>query len=496
MRLYLYRLDMKNKLKKSINTYVIASMLILTSIFSGMLLPTIAAHAASTGGTVGKWQTQTNALPLSLLAANSIVYNGYVYVFGGFNPDNGDAVNTVFSAQIDSAGNVGEWNGQGNTPMPISLFGSSAVVYNGYVFIIGGTNNTLNAPTRSIYSAPLVDGAVGEWTTYENNLPIALGFQTIVEENGYLYLVDGASADPDGNFILSNSVFSAPINNNGTLGSWTQQANFPDSRSYSTSVAQDGYLYIFGGNGSGSTIFDTVYSAPITDGHVGTWTQTNSMPQPMLGSVSVVYGGKIYLLGGDNGTGNSFDTVFSATLNNGSAGTWKNEGNSLPSPLFLSTSGLNNGYVYVVGGGNSNGILNTVYSAQLFINSLDQSASVLAGTHSTIPILSGAIDNPDPSSLTILTQPLHGTATAGTDGITYTPANSFNGSDSLTYRICSDAVSSRCSIVTLNLTVALQPPNTGFGETLSNPMGSFARFVIAGVVLLFASYATRKRYTK
>jgi N-acetylneuraminic acid mutarotase len=463
-----------------------------------MLVPAVAAHATSGG--VGTWTTQTNSLPANLLVASSVVWDGYVYVIGGF--DGNGPVNTVYSAQIDNSGNVGEWNGQGNTPMPIPLFGTSAVVYNGYIFVIGGSDSSIGFghPVSTVFSAPLSSGSVGEWTLLDKSLPIPLEFHSAVESNGYVYVTSEITSDPDGNPVPSNLVFSAPLNNDGTTGDWTTQTEtMPVATYMNTSVAYNGYLYSFGGRDDlDQTARSDVYSAPISNGTVGPWSTTESLPASLYGSNSIMYNGRVYVIGGGDTTNEGLsNSVYSASLNSGMVGAWTNENNSLPLPLVYSTSVLNNGYVYVISGGtNQEGfVANFVFSAPL-LGTLDQTASVSGNNRTTISILAGAIDNPDPSTLTIITQPQHGSATASMNGIVYTPTNGFTGSDSLVYRICSSSGSNQCALVTLSVTVSLQPPTTGFGDELTNPLATITAFVAASIALIALSLALRKYQPK
>ncbi len=71
----------------------------------------------------------------------------------------------------------------------------------------------------------------------------------------------------------------------------------------------------------------------------------------------------------------------------------------------------------------------------------DDVASTLEDTPVIIDILSNDTDpqnNLDPSSVTIVTQPINGTGSinSNTGALTYTPSENFNGSDRIVYRVC------------------------------------------------------------
>ena len=68
-----------------------------------------------------------------------------------------------------------------------------------------------------------------------------------------------------------------------------------------------------------------------------------------------------------------------------------------------------------------------------------------------------------PSTVTITTAPLHGTATVNTatGDITYTPAAGYTGTDTLRYQVCDDQVPSKCASANQIITIRpLNAPNT------------------------------------
>ena len=170
-------------------------------------------------GTVGSttnttWTTiTTNPLPTTLAHhaiaeaddTNSIVPVGkrYIYVIGGqvnFT-DVAGGTNTVYIASVDSTtGAVSTWTAS-TTTLPKSLFGLSATVHNGYLYVAGGLDTT-GTPVRDVYSAPInSDGTVGAWITSSNSLPAATSFGNVVVFGGILYYIDG---DPNPSILPNN----------------------------------------------------------------------------------------------------------------------------------------------------------------------------------------------------------------------------------------------------------------------------------------------------
>ena len=228
---------------------------LVTAIIAGLLMSSIAitAYAASPG--VGSWNT-TTALPTTTYASSSVTYNGYVYELGGNNSSN--IINGVYYAPLNANGTVGAWST--TTALPDAMDGSTSIVNNGYVYEIGGqdvSNNSLQV----VYYAPLnANGTVGAWST-TTALPSSLGIATSVVYNGYVYELGGQLT----NNTYVNTVYYAPLSSNGTVGTWSTTTALPTNLGYATSVVYNGFVYEIGGQlTSGGTIVSTVYDASIT----------------------------------------------------------------------------------------------------------------------------------------------------------------------------------------------------------------------------------------
>lgn len=291
--------------------------------------------------------TNTTALPDARNIPNSVVYNGYVYVIGGGY--NGSAQNTVYYAPLNANGTVGVWDT--TTSLPDARWCSASVVYNGYVYVICGRSE------NTVYYAPLnADGTVGVWNT-TTSLPDVRGYSAAVVYNSYVYVIGGW----DSGYNIQNTVYYASLNANGTVGVWNTTTSLPDARSDHTSAVYNGYVYTIGGwNGSAQS---TVYYAPLNaNGTVGVWNTTMSLPDIRCDLASVVCNGYIYAIGGEFGDDKSAQsTVYYAPLNaNGTVGVW--DTTYLPVAREEHASVVYNGYIYVIGGHDSSGTYyNTVW---------------------------------------------------------------------------------------------------------------------------------------
>jgi len=202
---------------------------------------TVLSNTLSNAGTVGgTWQgVATSPLPATVAhhamaeadPTNSLVASGkaYVYVIGGqrLSADVG-GTSAVYMASVDpTTGAVGTWTQLTNS-LPQALMGASANVHNGYVYVAGGLN-TSGAPVATVYSAPVnADGTIGTWTTATNALPTARAFGTMVIFGGIIYYINGdpnASIPPNIQGVGDKDVYYASAIR-GVIGTWTLNGNF------------------------------------------------------------------------------------------------------------------------------------------------------------------------------------------------------------------------------------------------------------------------------
>ena len=346
---YEAKLDMIKKVRRHLSSTGLRSGLAVAIVLLAGALFTGSVYAASQLGT---WNS-TTVIPDSLSQATSVSYNGYVYELGG--DDNSGIVNTVYYAPLNPNGTVGTWNT--TTVLPDALSAATSVVYNGFIYELGGVDNS--GTVNTVYYAPLnPNGTVGAWST-TTVLPDSLSYASAVVNNGFVYELGGG--DNGGNV---NTVYYAPLHPNGTVGTWNTTTVLPDFIVAATSVVNNGYVYeIAGQNNTDNTA--TVYYAPLnSNGTVGAWSTTTSLPDILSFAGSVVSDNYVYELGGADDSG-SVDTVYYAPLNpNGTVGSWSAT-TALPSVLTFGTSVVSNGYIYELGGADGSGVTATVYSSAI-----------------------------------------------------------------------------------------------------------------------------------
>lgn len=266
-------------------------------------------------------------------------------------------INKAFAS---APGSVSGWGTTTSLPSPMQA--TSSVQYNGYIYTLGGGNQVL-------YSKINADGSIGSWTISPNNLPQVESAPSALAYNGYLY----SFAGQDG--VMTNTVYYAPINIDGSIGTWVTTTALPNTLNQANVEVFDGYVYYLGGNNNGIHV-NTIYTAPINaNGSIGTWA-TSSTPLPIYGrgAATTVFGGYLYYITGGNCTqandgGTCYQNLaYSAPLSaNGGVGTWTQLSNVPPQGVFAQASTVQNGYIFTAGGMTSSGLTTTdvVYSAPL-----------------------------------------------------------------------------------------------------------------------------------
>jgi hypothetical protein len=243
------------------------------------------------------WTTPI-ALPVALTGLRAVVVPGasntsaFVVVTGGY--DGASNQNRVFSETLNADGTLtGSWTSIPTNLLPVTLAHhgmaeadpSNSLVSAGsrFIYVIGGQQNSTDAPggVTSVYRASVDPntGAVGAWTQLASSLPESLVGHAVSLFNGQIYVVGGLRADG----TPSPNVYSAAVNSDGSLGTWTKQANaYPAGVSFATAFGFGGKLYVIDGdsanstnpNAQGSSGTNTVNFAAASRGTVGTWTAT------------------------------------------------------------------------------------------------------------------------------------------------------------------------------------------------------------------------------
>ncbi len=345
---------------------------------NGSILNSVAYAPINTSGTLGSWTTSANVMNNARQDFDVVIYNGYMYVSGG--QDSGGELDGVEYAAVNSDGSIGSWTP--TTSLPGVRRAHALQAFNDYLYVIGGVPTT---PSMVTYRASInSDGTLGSWIstgtlpTHRSNLRGASHVY-----NGRIYLVggcfNGCPGVGSGNYSLyQTTVQYADINSDGTLGSWNNTTSFTGGRTNATSLLYNGYIYVLGGTDTaGSTPLSDVQFAPINNnGTLGSWEYTTNLNVERYENSAAVFNGMLYVIGGRSGVSPNTNQVQFQAVNNagqGGPGSWSTS-STLSTARKNHASIVVNGYIYAMGGC-TNGACSSVASDILYA-SLDAKGSI------------------------------------------------------------------------------------------------------------------------
>lgn len=229
------------------------------------------------------------SLPYELDHAPSVVYDGKIYVIGGFLKDK---ITTDKMLIYDPETN--EWTE--GTPLPSPRASAVAEVINGSIYVISGLD-TEHDPVaiNEVYHI--------ENDTWTSKAAMPGDHQlkhhaASAEVDGKIYVIGGrlfGNGVPneinDALTNLDDNWMYDPIGNN-----WTLVESMPIRRSGFTAESLDGKIYVFGGQVAKGSITNAESYDPVAD----KWTIEPNMKINRSGLSAVAYDGKIYVFGGQH----------------------------------------------------------------------------------------------------------------------------------------------------------------------------------------------------
>jgi N-acetylneuraminic acid mutarotase len=311
-------------------------------------------------GTLGAWQFTSN-MNVSRWKNHAVTGNGYIYVVGGVRPDDVYERN-IECAKVNTDGTLGAWT---LTNIYIPAAGAmQAVSKEGYLYVIGGSDGT-NPYYKTVLKAQMTaNGGLGEWQSVE---PMNYGraWHGAYATDSSIYVLGGRMVDSS----FSNSVeFLANESVASTASTWTfATTTLNKGREAFSLIPAKGYLYALGGVADYySNWLKTIERAPINaDGSVGTWTNIGNLPGNWAHGSALLINDNIYIVGGQPCEGGDSNIVYKAQVNSdGSLGAWVSL-NSMPNSIVDPGVVYVNGYLYVLGGAHFGGYARDVYRAQV-----------------------------------------------------------------------------------------------------------------------------------
>ncbi len=301
--------------------------------------------------------TTTTALPAAMRGMGAVAVPGsssgtaFAVVAGGFDGTKDNT--TVLANTIAASGALGSsWSAIATNPLPSPRAfagmveadpGNSLVSTSSrFIYVIAGQQTSTDLPggTNTVFMASVdpTTGDVGTWTQLPNSLPVSLVGPGVTLFNGYVYVVGGLQTSG----IPSSDVYSAPVNSDGTLGSWTKSANsYLVTVAFPTVFGFGGNLYVVNGDSQNETnpsLADiggvtNVSYAPATFGAVGAWTATSATVKNRSKQVTWLSFGQIVDAEGTyNGTPSCCELEHSTVNSDSTLAAWNQITNSINEP--------------------------------------------------------------------------------------------------------------------------------------------------------------------
>lgn len=220
-----------------------------------------------------------------------------------------------FNVTQNAAFSPSDINWTETTSLPVAVSGHTAQfvpvdasgVEKQFVLVTGGKNSEPVALDQALSGEINADGTIASWvstTALPNPLAYhksvaATPYNSKVDGSGYLYVLGGVNTSDE----VVNRVSFSPINTDGSLGTWNSTTSLPQPlHSFGVSIFR-GAIYIAGGATTGNVPTDKVYKAVIQpDGKLGDWKELTSLPSARAYHGFVNFGPFLYAVGGDEGT--------------------------------------------------------------------------------------------------------------------------------------------------------------------------------------------------
>lgn len=298
------------------------------------------------------WNTSSSALPYPLASHISTSVEDKLFIIGGATVDD---YSQILSSTKDITGSISTWNTISN--FPETRYWSAFAKTGNQVYVIAGSNfNGTSHFTNDIaFSTIQPNGDFSTWQTL-NPLPknLSLGAATI--SGNRLYYAGGFNSSE-----TNQNVYTAPINQDGTIGTWTTAGLLPKPLFGFGMIEYNGKLIIAGGLDPNGFSANTYTTSLNPDGTLGGWTESTSLPEPVYRGSFVTNGSTLISIGGSNGTTALDNIYYTSIKNDGTLNTWQSSSHKLPQPVSAASATVANNYIYLTGGYNGNEYIDTVY---------------------------------------------------------------------------------------------------------------------------------------
>lgn len=304
--------------------------------------------------------------PTARSGASAVVYKDTLYLIGGqtideHGADGGAFLKSVMKASFNADGSLGAWTESTALPFPRGY--ASALVFKDSLYVVGGykDNNpgTSGAFSEILRTSLAENGELKLWTSamaMGQAMGHARGGAAIVGDS--LYVVGGIS----GGSSPLDSIVRYPMQEDGNLQLPVTVGRLNSARNRFALLGTEKELYAIGGfkGGFPYSYDDSVERIMWSAGAVSPVLETEVKMEVRRGGHTAERVGKQLLVIGGYDGGVYLDRIDVGTLNDaGQVVSWKQLG-KLSKARANHATVIRNGILYVIGGGNEEGLVENV----------------------------------------------------------------------------------------------------------------------------------------
>jgi len=262
-------------------------------------------------GELERWKVVGN-LPDARGFFDALIVGNRLFVVGGANGANGqNLLATVFSAEINAKGELGDWKQQSSMSLPRRCVKVFAL--NGRLYAAGGFAGSLLDSLE--YSEIDKEGNLGVWKMDSRTLTIPR-YVNALKSAGNSIFVLGGHHEKQGTGLASVERLDRSSDH------WSSMHPMQQGRYALSAIVAGNYLFAMGGI-SGAKYFSSI---EYFSQESGVWKYTTDLPVAMANFSTIEYDDAIYVIGG-TGSSQYHNSVYYAQVNNeGGLGVWGTRG--------------------------------------------------------------------------------------------------------------------------------------------------------------------------
>ncbi|MCX7626260.1 MAG: thioredoxin family protein [Candidatus Sumerlaeaceae bacterium] len=295
-------------------------------------------------------------LPIPRQMHGAAVVGARLYVIGGIL-NVGGWTPSVISAPIIQGGALGSWREERPMPEIRSYISQSIEVVNDRIYVIGGavaaTSNTLEADLSRandvLWTRVNADGSLQEWRRSQPFDATPVSCIATSSNDKHLFVLGGSAQEG-----ILDQTWVCDLSSDGSPTNWRKSSPLPSPLWFHGAAILEDRLFVWGGltERSKDAINPKVYSALVNDdGTLGVWREETPMPAPTYSSAFCGFNDYLVGVAGRYKGAIFTNAIWYARVQDGKVGPWNVLNTNLETRVYHAL-GLDklHGYVYIMGG--------------------------------------------------------------------------------------------------------------------------------------------------